>query len=105
MNDTLYIGCNGNVAAIRPEDGQRLWLTELGGVFSRTAAEDVCVLEHEGRVFAGCNGHLFCLDGATGEIVWHNELPGLGHNDVTLTIAGKAIQVVATHTHSHTRTP
>jgi outer membrane protein assembly factor BamB len=100
MDETLYIGSNGYVAAIRIEDGERLWLTGLGGVFAITGSQDVCVLEHEGRVFAGCYGHLFCLDGATGSILWHNELPGMGHNDVTLTIAGKAIQVVATHTRS-----
>lgn len=38
--------------------------------------------------------------------IWHNELPGIGYNDVTLNIAAKAVQVVATvrHTRSNTYT-
>ena len=101
-SQNLYIGSNGHVAAIDPRDGRDVWRTRLGSsVLSATTRQDVCVLEHEGRVFAGCNGHLFCLDAASGELLWHNELDGLGHNDVTLAIAGKSIQFVATHTHSH----
>lgn len=99
----LYIGINGRVAAIDPQTGREVWRTELpsDGFFSSTSRSDVCVLEHEGRVFAGCNGYVFALDGTTGEILWQNGLEGMGHNDVTLSIAGKSIQLVATHTHTH----
>ena len=97
MKQLLYIGCNGHVAAIDPDHGHEIWRRKLlPGVFSSTNAQDVCVLDHDGKVFAGANGHLFCLDGRNGEILWHNELSGLGYNDVTLTVAGKAIQIVAT---------
>jgi outer membrane protein assembly factor BamB len=103
--DSLFIGTNGHVSAIDPGTGQEIWRTALGeGLFSATKHQDVCVLEHEGRVFAGCRGHLFCLNGATGEVLWHNELSGLSHNDVTMAIAGKAIQFVATHTQTHSST-
>lgn len=97
----LYIGTNGWVAAIDPQTGQEVWRTELssGSLFS--SAADVCVLEHEGRVFVGSNGYVFALDGKTGDILWENGLEGMGHNDVTLSIAGKSIQFVATHTHTH----
>jgi outer membrane protein assembly factor BamB len=99
--DILFIGCNGHVAAIDIATGSEIWRTKLKtGVVSATSYEDVCTLEHEGRVYAGCNGHLFCLDGATGTILWHNGLEGMGHNDVTLAMAGKLIQFVAKHTHS-----
>lgn len=105
MNDLLYIGTNGTVVALRPESGEDVWRTQLNtGFWSSTTYADVCVLEHGGTVFAGCNGHLFGLDAATGEVRWHNELKGLGHNDVTLAIAGKAIQFVATHTRSSSST-
>ena len=98
----LYIGINGCAAAIDPQTGREIWRTELStGFFS---GSDVCVLEHEGQVFAGTNGYLFALDGATGNIIWENGLEGMGHNEVTLSIAGKSIQFVATHTHSHTQT-
>lgn len=97
----LYIGSNGHVAALDPTTGTEIWRTKLGGgMFSTTGSQDVCVLEHDGRVFAGSAGHLFCLDAASGTVLWHNELSGLGHNDVTLAIAGKSVQFVATHTHS-----
>ncbi len=101
----LYIGINGRVAAIDPQTGSEVWRTELpsGGFFSSTQWSDVCVLEHEGRVFAGCHGYVLALDGATGEILWQNGLEGMGHNDVTLSIAGKSIQFVAKHTHTHSQ--
>jgi outer membrane protein assembly factor BamB len=93
----LYIGSNGYVAAIDPASGEEIWRTELqSGFFGSTVANDVCVLEHEGRVFASGRGHAYALDGETGEILWHNDLKGMGHNDVTLSIAGKSIQFVAT---------
>jgi outer membrane protein assembly factor BamB len=100
-DDTLYIGCNGYVAAIRAADGAQLWRTALStGLISATAGEDVCVLQHQGRVYAGCQGHLYCLDAASGRILWLNQLSGLGYNDVTLAIGDKSVQFVATHTHT-----
>jgi outer membrane protein assembly factor BamB len=100
--ENLYIGTNGYVLAIDPHNGQERWRTKLGvGVLSATTRQDVCVLEHEGRVFAGSYGHLFCLDAESGHVLWHNELDRLGHNDVTLAIGGKSIQFVHTHTHSN----
>jgi outer membrane protein assembly factor BamB len=92
----LYIGCNGFVAAIDPSTGREHWRTRLEkGMFSSTAQQSVCVLEHEGRVYAGGHGHLFALDARNGSILWRNELKGLGHNDVTLAIAGKSVQIVS----------
>jgi outer membrane protein assembly factor BamB len=101
--DTLYIGTNGHVAAIRITDGEEVWRRKLGGFLSETGSQDVCVLEHDARVLAGCQGHLFCLDANNGEQLWHNDLKGLGYNDVTLAVAGKSIQHVATHTRSTSR--
>jgi outer membrane protein assembly factor BamB len=101
-DENLYIGTNGHVAAIDPRTGKELWRTKLGNsVLSAPTRQDVSVLEHQGLVFAGSYGHLFCLNASSGETLWHNELGGLGHNDVTLAIAGKSIQFVATHTRSH----
>ena len=95
MGEHLYIGSNGNVAAIEIGTGTEIWRTKLKpGLLSATSYADVTVLDHDGKVFAGSNGHLFCLDANSGEILWHNELEGLGHNDVTLSIGGRSIQVV-----------
>lgn len=95
-HDTLYIGCNGNVVAIRVADGLELWRTALPVGFL-VHGQDVCVLHQEGRVYAGTHGHLFCLDAASGQVLWANELRGLGHNDVTLAMGYQSVQFVATH--------
>jgi outer membrane protein assembly factor BamB len=58
----LYIGTNGHVSTVDPHSGNEVWRTPLpivnafGG--TGTAPQDVCILEHEGRVYAGCAGHL-----------------------------------------------
>lgn len=102
-HDTLFIGTNGHVVAIDPHNGQEKWRTKLSaGFLSATTRQDVCVLAHEDSVFAGSNGHLFCLDAGSGHVLWRSDLEGLGNNDVTLAIAGKSIQFVATHTNSRT---
>jgi outer membrane protein assembly factor BamB len=101
MSDTLYIGCNAYVAAIRVATGEEAWRTHLTAGFLTTTGQDTTVLEHEGRVYAGVNGHVFCLDAATGGVLWHNELPGVGHNDVALSIGGHSVQFIAKHTHTH----
>ena len=93
--DTVYIGCNGHVSAVRIEDGVEVWRTKLERSFlSVTGDEDVSVLVEGGRVYAGCHGHLFCLDARTGRLIWHNELAGLGHNEVTLAMPGQSVQFV-----------
>jgi len=104
--ELLYIGSNGHVAAVDPGTGNEVWRTVLGGggLFTSTRSQDVCVLQHDGRVFAGCYGHLFCLDAATGSVLWQNGLQGMGFNDVTLAIGDKSIQLVSTHTHTTTHT-
>lgn len=95
----LYMATNGFVAAVDPETGREVWRTKLqppadGSIFGSYVHGDVCILEHEGKVFAGCQGHLFCVDGQTGKQLWHNGLKGLGHDDVTLAMAGVSVQFV-----------
>lgn len=93
MNDTLYIGCNGYVAAIDLMTGQERWRTKLQtGAFTATGHSDVSVIVRGGFVFAGSQGHLLCLDSATGAAVWHNELKGMGYNDVSLALENVSIQ-------------
>jgi outer membrane protein assembly factor BamB len=71
----LYIGCNGIVAAISPTDGREVWRRTLSGGFLGATGQDVCVLEHEGQVFAGSHGHVFALDATTGEVLWRTSSP------------------------------
>ena len=91
------------MAAIDVARGRQAWRTRLrSGFFGGTRYKDACVIEHEGRVYAGSHGYVFALDARTGLLLWQNELKGLGYNDVTLAIAGKSIQFVASHTRSKT---
>lgn len=95
MTRQIYIGINGLVAALDTNSGVELWRTELStGMLSATGMQDVAVLDHADRVYAGCHGHLFCLNASDGQVLWHNELKGMGHNDVTLSIGGRSIQVM-----------
>lgn len=100
----LYIGCNGMVSAIDPKTGAEIWRTAVAKGLLGPASQDVCVLEDGGRIFAGCHGRLVALDAGTGEILWENDLKGMGYNDVTLAMAGKSVQYVSSHTHTHSTT-
>ena len=56
----LYIGCNGHVSAIDPSSGDEVWRTLLSpGAFRSIFGQNVCILEHEGKVYAGCYGASF----------------------------------------------
>lgn len=69
----LYIGCNRHVSAIDPSSGDEVWRTSLStGGFSSTSHQDVCILEHEGKVYADCYGRLFAIDAGAGNILWKN---------------------------------
>ena len=93
MNNTLFIGSNGYVAAVDVMTGQERWRTKLqSGAFTATGYSDVSVIVRGGFVFAGCHGHLFCLDAGSGAAVWHNELKGMGYNDVALAMENVSVQ-------------
>ncbi len=101
----LYIGCNGSVAAVDPKTGDEVWRAPVvKGLLGGSVQQDVCILEDGGRVFAGCYGEIVALDAGTGEELWRNSLKGMGYNEVTLAMAGKSVQYVSSHTHTHTST-
>jgi outer membrane protein assembly factor BamB len=98
----LFIGSNGFVSAIDPASGRELWRTRLeSGVFTSTGGADVSVLVRGELLFAGAAGHLFCLSTVSGEILWKNELPGMGHNDLSLTMEGVSVQYLQKVVHRH----
>ncbi len=91
----LYIGCNGNIAAIDAVSGEIVWQKSLkAGFFGDKVRENVTVLVDNEIVIAGCHGHVFGFDSMTGEQLWSNNLEGYGHNDVSLAMSEKSIQVV-----------
>ena len=96
----LFVGGNGAVVAISPDDGREVWRTSLVEKKFFTLAGinySVTLLEHEARVFALNNGRLYALDAATGEILWSftvAEGKGRGFG-VTLSISGKSVRTVS----------
>jgi outer membrane protein assembly factor BamB len=97
----LFMGSNGTVVAISPDDGREVWRTSLVALlekkfFTLSAIDySVAILEHEARVFALNNGRLYALDASTGDILWHfNVAEGEGRAfGVTLSISGKSIGI------------
>ena len=93
MNNTLFIGSNGYVAAVDVMTGHERWWTKLqSGALTATGHSDVSVIVRGGFVFAGSQGHLFCLDAESGAVAWHNELKGMGYNDVALAMENVSVQ-------------
>jgi outer membrane protein assembly factor BamB len=86
MENPLYLGTNGIVAALDPWTGEELWRVKLprcSGV-----GEPVSVVIKNHLLFAGANGRVWCLDKRNGELLWHNGLPRMGYHAVLLAIEG-----------------
>lgn len=94
----LFLGGNGAVVAISPEDGREVWRTSLLPVekkFFTLSALDygVTVLDHEARVFALNSGRLYALDAASGGILWDlNLAESKKRGGVSLAISGKSVK-------------
>jgi outer membrane protein assembly factor BamB len=102
QQDTLIIGCNGSVAAIRTTDGLEIWRTKLRqGILGGSYGSDVSVLIEGDKIFAGCSGRIYALDATNGSIIWSNDLSGLGFNEVALARPGTSVQFI---TRQETRT-
>ncbi len=93
MDDYLFIGMKGCVAAINKSTGIEEWRTKLAdGFFSAVRSSNVAVLYTDGILIAGCNGHLFGIETKTGKKLWHNELEGAGYGDLSLSTGGVSVQ-------------
>lgn len=77
----LYVGSNGNVAALDQGTGATIWKTVLKGSWYRV----VSMYHSRGRLFAATNGECWMLDSLTGNVHWKNDLPGLGYGSICLT--------------------
>lgn len=71
---TVYIGdLSGQVHAVRTADGERRWVTPVGGAVVSSPA-----LGSHGQVIFGCfDGKVYCLDAADGEVLWTYQTLGL----------------------------
>lgn len=94
----LFLGGDGAVVAISPEDGREVWRTSLLPVekkFFTLSVTDygVTVLDHETQVLALNSGRLYALDAASGNILWDlNLAKSKKRGGVSLTISGKSVK-------------
>ncbi|MSR45749.1 MAG: hypothetical protein EXS13_01555 [Planctomycetes bacterium] len=89
IEELLFLGTHGYVAAIDQRTGVERWRTSLPD----TGYSIVTLLFEEGRLLAASGGHAFALDPESGAILWHNELRGLGNSALCLAttrVAGNA---------------
>lgn len=79
MENRVYLGVKGRVAAIDRSSGELLWKTHLKGSGFVNVAFDA------GMVLAHTRGELFALEPGSGQILWRNGLAGLGYGYITMT--------------------
>lgn len=79
MEQHVYVGIKGTIAAIDRRTGEEAWRTELKGY----GFVVICV--EEDTIVAYSGGHLFGIDPVNGDILWENELKGLGYGLATVT--------------------
>ncbi len=80
LEDLLFVGTHGHVAALDQPTGTERWRTSLPD----TGYSIVTLLFEAGRLFVASGGHAFALDPESGAILWHNELRGLGNGALCL---------------------
>ncbi|MBL8843554.1 MAG: PQQ-binding-like beta-propeller repeat protein [Planctomycetes bacterium] len=80
LEQRLFVGTHGFVAALEQATGRELWRTSLPD----TGYSIVTLLLEAGFLFAASGGHCFALDPESGAIAWHNELKGLGQGALCL---------------------
>jgi len=84
VDDLVFVGSGGKVAAIARATGQIVWEHKVAdGIVSILCDPTVGLL-------VGASGHIWCLDPVTGVQRWHNELKGFGHGSVAIATARAA---------------
>jgi len=83
VEDLLFVGTHGWVAALNKFTGREIWRVNL----PKTGWSVVTLLHEDGVLFAACGGHVFAMNPTTGEVAWDNSLPGLGTSHLCLATA------------------
>lgn len=71
VDQLIFIGLNGWVAAVDRDSGEILWKCD-----NLKSGYTTLLLDGD-RLIASTNGYLYCLDPQTGRIVWSNPLKGM----------------------------
>lgn len=86
--EKIYIGSNGKLAAINPQNGEIIWQVKLTSSFN----SDVSIIEKDNYLFVGCYGKIYGVNKQNGEILWTNELSGWGYGNIGIANEGISIQ-------------
>jgi outer membrane protein assembly factor BamB len=89
VQDLVFVGVNGRVAALESSTGEMVWewRSPKGGY--------VNLLVERNIVIAGVNGYIYGLDPRNGDQLWFNELKGYGLGVTSLaTVGGSTSQAV-----------
>jgi outer membrane protein assembly factor BamB len=72
LDQLVFVGLNGWVAALDRDSGEVLWYTsELNSGYTT-------LLLDGDRLIVSTNGYVYCLDPLTGKILWKNPMTGYG---------------------------
>ncbi len=84
-NDTLYILCDGRVAAIDKKTGEIKWEVKIKEYVKGAMSFSIGQLMVDGdKLFIGSSGILLCLQAKDGSFLWKNELKGWGYGFISM---------------------
>ncbi|MFO0891405.1 MAG: PQQ-binding-like beta-propeller repeat protein [Isosphaeraceae bacterium] len=72
LEQLIFIGLNGYVAALHRETGELVWKGE------KRHSGYVTLLLDGDRLIVSTNGYIDCLSPFTGKLLWHNPMKGFG---------------------------
>jgi outer membrane protein assembly factor BamB len=72
INQLVFVGLNGYVAALHRDTGEIVWSND------QMHSGYVTMLLDGDRLIVSTNGYIYCLDPCTGKIHWHNPMTGYG---------------------------
>jgi hypothetical protein len=91
VQDMVFIGLNGRVAALDRETGETVWEWQS----PKPGRGYVNLLVDRKMLIAAVHGYVYCLDARSGEQLWFNELKGYGLGVTSIaTIEGSTSQPV-----------
>jgi len=89
VQELVFVGLNGRVAALESSTGELVW------EWRSPKSGYVNLLVERNIVIAGVNGYIYGLDPRNGEQLWFNELKGYGLGVTSLaTLSGSTSQAV-----------
>jgi outer membrane protein assembly factor BamB len=89
IDQLVFIGLNGWVAALDRDTGEVVWYC------SELKSGATTLLLDGDRLIASTNGYLYCLDPQNGRVVWKNPMTGYGTGIAHLvSVRGQSSQVL-----------